>query len=105
MASKIDLFSLATHDNELIESEYIKLTTELKRFPIEFRLKDNKEYVDLWETLLRLKVKVSNADGSAVPDQTNSVSSQVALFYIQCLVMLKSAWIQNKLKVEKQCMA
>ena len=78
-ASKIDLFSLATYSNELIASEYIKLTAELKEFPIKFRLKDNKEYVDLSETVLRLKVKVTNADGTAIVEAINNVANQVAL--------------------------
>ena len=63
---------MTTHNNEIIGSEYIKLAAELKGFPIEFRLRDNKDYVDLTESLLRLKVKVSNADGSAIAEKAGA---------------------------------
>src|SRR5271156_4086293 len=46
--------------------------------PLEFVLKDNKEHINLEETTLTVKVKITNADGTAIDSKTSS-DAQVAL--------------------------
>jgi len=63
------LFKPKTFPQELLGNEYITLKPYHKlpeRGPIEFVLKDNKEYINLAETTLSVKCKIVNADGSPI---------------------------------------
>lgn len=77
----VNLFSLAVHNNELVGTEYITLTADTKSGPLEFKLKDCKEYVHLSETVLQLKVKLTNQDGTTIePKQADKTTeNHVAL--------------------------
>jgi hypothetical protein len=80
---QLALFKPATFPQALMGSEYITLRPYLgipERGPVEFLLKDNKEYINLEETTLTVKCKITNADGT--PIKATSVSAhddQVAL--------------------------
>ena len=63
------LFKPKTFPQELLGNEYITLKPFHKlpdRGPIEFLLKDNKEYINLAETTLSVKCKIVNADGTPI---------------------------------------
>src|SRR5437773_6070877 len=66
--SQLDLFSHPTFQNELFGFEYntIRPFNKLDEGPIEFNIVNNKEYINLAETVLHLKVKGTNADGSII---------------------------------------
>ena len=68
MNPQLDLFSTRTYQNELFGVEYITVRAynPLDNGPIDFMAKESKEYFDLGETVLTLKRKVVNADGSAI---------------------------------------
>ena len=80
---QLGLFKPATFPQALMGSEYITLRPYLglpERGLVEFLLKDNKEYINLEETTLTVKCKITNADGT--PIKATSVSAhddQVAL--------------------------
>ena len=63
------LFKPKTFPQELLGNEYITLrpyNNMNDKGPIEFLLKDNKEYINLAETTLSVKCKIVNADGSPI---------------------------------------
>ena len=66
--TQLDLFSHPTFQNELFGFEYntIRPYNKLDEGPIEFNIVNNKEYINLAETILHLKVKVTNADGGII---------------------------------------
>jgi hypothetical protein len=75
------LFKPATFQQELLGNEYITLRPYHNmpdKGPIEFLLKDNKEYINLEETTVSIKCKIVNADGAVIPS-TDATESQYAL--------------------------
>lgn len=66
--SKIDLFSTAVFQQEILGCEHRSIDpfSAIGTGPIDFVLKDNKEYLDLSDTLLYLKCKIVNADGTVL---------------------------------------
>ena len=70
----LNIFSPPNYQNEVFGSEYITVRPDIAitdTGPIDFILKDNKEYLDLSETTLYLEVKVVNADGTAIVPATD----------------------------------
>src|SRR3981189_247981 len=66
---QLGLFKSAAFPQELLGNEYITLRpyhSMPDKGPIEFLLKDNKEYINLEETTLTVKCKITNADGTAI---------------------------------------
>jgi hypothetical protein len=66
---QLGLFKPKTFPQELLGNEYITLRPFHNlpdKGPIEFMLKDNKEYINLQETTLTVKCKIVNADGTAI---------------------------------------
>ena len=80
MNPQLDLFSTRVYQNELFGAEYIIVRpfNNLDNGPIDFLVRESKEYFDLSETMLSLKVKVVNADGSAIV-KTSDEKDNVAL--------------------------
>ena len=80
MNPQLDLFSTRVYQNELFGAEYIIVRpfNNLDNGPIDFLVRESKEYFDLSETMLSLKVKVVNADGSAIV-KTSDEKENVAL--------------------------
>ena len=68
MDPQLDLFSTRSYQNELFGAEYITVrpSNPLGNGPIDFVVKESREYFDLSETVLIIKVKVVNADGSYI---------------------------------------
>ena len=65
----LNLFAPPNIQNDLFGCEYITVrpdATITDTGPIDFIIRDNKEYLDLRETALNLEVKVVNADGSNI---------------------------------------
>ena len=73
MNPQLDLFSLPTYQNELFGAEFISVRpfNAIGNGPIDFFVKDSKEYIDLNETVLAVKVRVVNADGTAIAAATD----------------------------------
>ena len=70
----LNIFSPPTYQNEVFGSEYITVRPDIAisdTGPIDFILRDNKEYLDLSETTLSLELKVVNADGTAIVPATD----------------------------------
>ena len=70
----LNLFAPPTFQNDLFGSEYITVRPDAPitdTGPINFILRDNKEYLDLRETTLALEVKVVNADGTNIMPGTD----------------------------------
>ena len=70
--NQLQLFQPKQFPQELFGNEYITLDpyhvlSEKSTGPIEFVLKENKDYIDLQETVLRIKCKIVNADYTAIP--------------------------------------
>jgi hypothetical protein len=64
---QLDLFTPRGYQNELFGSEYITLrAAEVGNGPIDFFLNDNKDYIDLSESYLSLRLKVLNADDKPI---------------------------------------
>src|SRR2546428_5530286 len=92
--SELDLFSLPKYQDELFGAQYHthRPYGPLSDGPIDFIIKDNKEYFDLKDTTLSLSVKIVNADGTAIKVETgkddvaiinnvmHSVFSDVSIF-------------------------
>jgi len=68
MNPQLDLFSTRTYQNEVFGAEFITIRaiTNLENGPIEFMIRESREYFDLSETTLSLKLRVANADNSAI---------------------------------------
>src|SRR3977135_721493 len=68
MNPQLDLFSTRSYQNELFGAEYITVRAynPLDNGPIDFIVKESKKYFDLSASVLSLKLKVVNADGSAI---------------------------------------
>ena len=69
MNPQLNLFSVQSYQADLFGAEYKTYlpTTPLVSGPIEFRVKDSREYYDLSETILAVSVKIVNGDNNAVP--------------------------------------
>jgi hypothetical protein len=69
MNSQLDLFSTREFQNEVFGAEYItkRINSPLDSGPIEFIIADSREYFDLRETYLTVKVKIVNEDGTNIP--------------------------------------
>src|SRR5271167_706996 len=70
--NQLQLFQPKRFPQELFGHQYITLDpyhllSEKSSSPIEFVLKENKEYIDLQETVLRIKCKIVNADNTPIP--------------------------------------
>ena len=64
---QLDLFTPRGYQNELFGSENITLrAAEVGNGPIDFFLNDNKDYIDLSESYLSLRLKVLNADDKPI---------------------------------------
>ena len=78
---QLRLFKTNTYQQELLGNEYITLRpyhNMPEKGPVEFMLKDNKEYINLDETTLTVKCKIVNADGSKIESKVAG-DDQVAL--------------------------
>jgi hypothetical protein len=69
--NQLQLFKPKTFPQELFGNEYMtlepyRLLNDKTSAPIDFVLKENKEYIDLKETVLRIKRKIVNSDGTAL---------------------------------------
>src|SRR5437773_1883592 len=69
---QLQLFQPNHFPQELNGNEYITLDpfhpiTDKSTAPIEFVLKENKDYIDLTETVIRIKCKIVNNDYTAIP--------------------------------------
>ena len=73
MNPQLDLFSTRIYQNELFGAEYITVWAynPLDNGPIDFIVKESKEYFDLSKSVLSLKLKVVNTDGSAIAAVTD----------------------------------
>src|SRR5437773_5830835 len=74
---QLELFKPKTFPQELLGNEYITLRPHHnlpEKGPIEFLLRDNKEYINLQETTLTVKVKITNADGTPILDQEGALA-------------------------------
>ena len=60
------------YQGEILSYEYISITGDTKSGPVIFTLKNNKQYVDLNASVLRIRPKITNADGKALPDKDNA---------------------------------
>src|SRR5271154_205090 len=81
--NQLQLFSPKQFPQELLGNEYITLDpyhvlSEKSTAPIEFVLKENKDYIDLQETVLRIKCKIVNADNTAIPAPKSAGDDHVA---------------------------
>src|SRR5271167_1951124 len=81
--NQLQLFQPKRFPQELFGHQYISLDpyhplTEKSTSPIEFVLKENKEYIDLQETVLRIKCKIVNADNTAIPAPAQVGNDHVA---------------------------
>src|SRR3981189_3655684 len=67
MLSKLNFFSQRQHQNEVFGADYITVRSiPISKGPTNFQIKESKEYFDLSETVLKLTLKVTKADGSAI---------------------------------------
>lgn len=68
MNTQLDLFSTHNYQSEVFGAEYITVRpyNTIDNGPIDFIVRESKEYYDLSETMLSLKVRVVNADGSVI---------------------------------------
>ena len=70
--NQLNLFQPKKFPQEHFGNEYIFVDpfhalTDKSTSPIEFVLKENKDYIDLQETVLHVKCKIVNADNTAIP--------------------------------------
>src|SRR5271156_934109 len=68
---QLQLFAPKQFPQELFGTEYISIDpyrplTDKSTGPLEFVLKENKDYIDLQQTVLRIKVKIANDDDKAI---------------------------------------
>ena len=65
---QLDLFSTRKYHDELFGAEYVPLgpIAPLDSGPIDFLVENSKEYYDLSETILSLRLKVVNSEGKAI---------------------------------------
>src|SRR5271156_3344338 len=69
--NQLQLFASKQFPQELFGNEYISIgpyrpLTDKSTGPLEFVLKENKDYIDLQQTVLRIKVKIVNDDDKAI---------------------------------------
>jgi len=69
--NQLQLFAPKQFPQELFGNEYISIDpyrplTDKSTGPLEFVLKENKDYIDLQQTVLRIKVKIANDDDKAI---------------------------------------
>ena len=62
-------FPQELNGNEYITLDPFHVITDKTTGPIEFVLKENKDYIDLTETVLRIKCKIVNNDYTAIPSK------------------------------------
>ena len=82
--NQLQLFKPKTFPQELFGNEYMtlepyRLLNDKTSAPIEFVLKENKEYIDLQETVLRIKCKIVNSDGTALTAPAAAGDDNIAL--------------------------
>ena len=77
--SQLNLFTRRSYQDELFGAEYMTLLPyhNIGAGPIEFILKDNKEYIDLSETVLSLTLRVTDTLGKGIA--TDAGKDHVAL--------------------------
>src|ERR1700722_1693768 len=82
-SSKLNRFSSREYQSELFGAEYTTVRPQgpLDYGPIEFIINDTREYYDLSETILSLKVKILNADNTpaAVLQDKDHVALSITL--------------------------
>src|SRR5271156_1469344 len=68
MNPQLDLFSTRSYQNELFGAEYTTIRPEnnLDSGPIDFIIKDTREYYDLSQTMFSLKLKIVNVNDTPV---------------------------------------
>ena len=76
--SQLELFNPPVFQNELMGYEYQSLRADVKGGPITFRLEHNKEYIDLSQTLLYVKAKITAGDGTSLADKVGADVTEVA---------------------------
>src|SRR5271156_4736 len=77
---QLRIFKPTSFPQQLFGNEFITLRPHHnlpEKGPIEFLLKDNKDYINLEETTLTVKCKITNADGSTI-NPTTANDDQVA---------------------------
>ena len=70
--NQLQYFKSKDYPQELFGNEYISVDpyhvlSEKSTGPVEFVLKENKSYIDLQETVLRIKCKIVNSDLTPIP--------------------------------------
>ena len=73
--NQLQYFKSKDYPQELFGNEYISVDpyhvlSEKSTGPVEFVLKENKSYIDLQETVLRIKCKIVNSDLTPIPTKT-----------------------------------
>lgn len=71
---QLNLFSGRSYQDELFGSEYVTLrptNNNLNNGPIDFEVKESKEYYDLSKCVLKLRLKIVNSDGTAVKTEVD----------------------------------
>ena len=81
--NQLQLFQPKKFPQELFGNEYITLDpynalSEKSSNPVEFVLKENKHYIDLQETVLRIKCKIVKSDFTPIPAPTVAGDDHVA---------------------------
>lgn len=69
LSNNLNLFSTRQYQNEMFGAEYMTVrpfSSIGEGGPIDFYVKDNKEYIDLSETVLSLKLRIATADGKPI---------------------------------------
>src|SRR3981189_2152920 len=101
---QLGLFKPASFPQELLGNEYITLRPYHNmpdKGPVKFLLKDNNEYINLEETTLTIKCKITNANGTTIVSKIandDQVASLIMLC-IQCLRMLRFRLMESVLRV------
>src|SRR5271156_1472672 len=104
MNPQLDLFSTRSYQNELFGVEYTTIRSEnnLDSGPIDFIIKDTREYYDLSRTMLSLKLKIVNADDTAVAtvsrkDDVAFVNNVIHSVFSDVQVMLNGRSVEDGL--------
>src|SRR5271156_5355130 len=91
MNPQLDLFSTRLYQNELFGAEYTTIRPEnnLDSGPIDFIIKDTRQYYDLSQTMFSLKLKIVNADDTPVAaastkDEVPSLTMSCTLYSVMC---------------------
>ena len=77
--NQLDIFTPIAYQDEILGSEYYTLTGDTRTGPIIFKLQNSKDYLDLSQSILRLKLKITNHDGTVIGAKVDQEDSEVAI--------------------------